>query len=242
MDIKIKIFRACYDGDKDLCEQLLNSGADINTKVSDWTLLHWAAKEGHKDVCALLMDRGIDVNAKNNSHGSTPLYWASYRGHYDVCVLLLDRGADMNAKGGWEGSTSLHDACYNGHKDVCKLLIDRGADVHARGKYDWTPRHYAHQKGYTDLCALLLFKMRQPLFELYIADVGSLLAEETISSSSSSTSSTSMAIEEASKLASIRKRDNIPRVEVDTERMGEFAYRFYNLPKHIMAKIIKNIA
>jgi hypothetical protein len=65
---------------------------------------------------------------------------------------------------------------------------------------------------------------------------GSLPSEETRSYS------TSMAIEEASKLASIRKRDNIPRVEVDTERMGEFAAGFYNLPKHIMAKIIKNIA
>jgi hypothetical protein len=51
-----------------------------------------------------------------------------------------------------------------------------------------------------------------------------------------------MAIKEAAKLASMSKPDDMPRIEVDTERMGEFAAGFYNLPKHIMAKIIKNIA
>jgi hypothetical protein len=88
------------------------------------------------------------------------------------------------------------------------------------------------------VCALLRFKMRQPLFELYVADAYSLCD----SVSSSTTSSTSMAIKEAAKLASMSKPDDIPRIEVDTEQMGEFAVGFYNLPKNIMAKIIKTIA
>jgi ankyrin repeat protein len=230
-----KLIYSAIGGEKKKCLKLINEGANVNANTGESTPLKYASSEGHKDVYKLLLDHGADVNAKFE-FGGTALQYATEKGHKDVCELLLDHGADVN-EGNIYGQTPLHVAAYNNYTDLCLLLIDRGADVHAvESNHGWTPLMGAFVFGNKDVCELLRFKMRQPLFELYMSGfTGSLPSEETRSYS------TSMAIEEASNLASIRKRNNISRVEVDTERMGEFAYRFYNLPNHIMVKIIKDI-
>jgi ankyrin repeat protein len=134
------------NGCVDVCELLLERGADVNAKDNGgWTPLHAAAasSEGlNKDVCKLLLDHGADINMKTNG-GETPLHRASYEGHLDMCVFLLDHGADVNVKDciidGRDGKTPLHMASENGHRDVCALLLDRGADLNAKDDDGNTP-------------------------------------------------------------------------------------------------------
>ena len=54
-------------GIKDVVEQLIAKGADVNAKNEDNnTALIVASINGHKDVVEQLIAKGADVNAKNN--------------------------------------------------------------------------------------------------------------------------------------------------------------------------------
>ena len=90
------LYWASGKGDKDLCELLIDRGADVNDKneYGD-TPLHEASYWGYKDVCALLIERGADVNAKNNS-GETPVHCATY---HDVCIIWSVRKASRTGCG-----------------------------------------------------------------------------------------------------------------------------------------------
>ena len=56
---------------------LIESGADPNKPdESDWTPLHYAARNGSQDVVKLLLDGGAEVNIAD-SEGRTPLHHAA---------------------------------------------------------------------------------------------------------------------------------------------------------------------
>jgi hypothetical protein len=134
---------AAENGYKEVCEVLIEYGADVDAKTKDtWTPLYYAARNGHREVCEILIRHGANVNAKSQ-YGWTPLYSAARGGHEEVCEFLLESGAHVNAesKKGW---TALHIAAHEGHKEACKILIDNGADVNAKDKGFKTPMDVAN--------------------------------------------------------------------------------------------------
>ena len=53
------LYTACFQGDAEKAQQLMNSGADVGFACSNgWTLLHAAAFNGHLDVAKIVAGAG----------------------------------------------------------------------------------------------------------------------------------------------------------------------------------------
>ncbi|QOJ78899.1 ankyrin repeat domain-containing protein [Infirmifilum lucidum] len=87
-----ELLEAAARGDYGKVKELLDRGADVNTRDKyGWTPLHYAADGGHLEVARLLLDRGADVNTRDND-GRTPLDLARAMGHKEVVELLESVG------------------------------------------------------------------------------------------------------------------------------------------------------
>jgi ankyrin repeat protein len=122
-----------------LCERLIQLGADVNDSASDWWLtpLSWAADAGSADAVFLLLCHGADVN-QDAVAGTTALHAAamggSSRGRRDpdayrrTAEILIDHGAFINRRaGGDRGQTPLDDAVANNNEHVAVVLRRHGA-------------------------------------------------------------------------------------------------------------------
>ena len=82
----------CF-GRKEMSEQLIGAGADVNAQsIIGVTALYISAVKGHKEIVELLIAKGANVNAKNDD-GETPLNWANWRSHAETADLLRKHGA-----------------------------------------------------------------------------------------------------------------------------------------------------
>jgi ankyrin repeat protein len=82
---------ASLRGLKELCEQLIAKGADVNKP--GWAPLHYAATNGHLTVINLLLENYAYIDAQS-PNGSTPLMMAAQYGTPAAVNLLLEAGAD----------------------------------------------------------------------------------------------------------------------------------------------------
>ena len=169
--------RAAEKGQEMVVKQLLDNGADVESKDNKYggrTPLLWAAEKGHKAVVNLLLKKGAQLESKTSS-GQTPLSSAAEKGHDAVVKLLLDEGADVQSKTS-SGRTPLLLAAEKGHEAVVKLLLDKGADVKSKTDSGRTPLLLAAEKGHETVVKLLLDNG---------ADVESMLEMHSVVSSSS---------------------------------------------------------
>jgi TonB family protein len=113
-------------GQVELVRQLLENGADPNTKDPNGnTLLMLVAGAGHVDLVRLLLAHGADIDAAAPV-GSTALMFAAFHGHAEAVRVLLDNGADVNATADL-GITAVRLAARNGHSEAIDVLVDYGA-------------------------------------------------------------------------------------------------------------------
>lgn len=149
------LVRAAGQGDIGTVRELLEKGADVNTRdpESGWTPLMSTAFSGNIDIVELLIKKGAHVNAQDK-FSWTPLMIASRSGHADIARVLLDAGADVNAKTN-TGYTSLMAASKQGYADIVKLLLAKGADVHARDQFGWRSITLAERNGHEDIVKML---------------------------------------------------------------------------------------
>lgn len=140
---------AASNGHKDVCQVLLDAGADVNaaSKKSDAALLG-AIDFRQSDVCKLLIARGANIHARCAAGKCPALLYAAAALMPDICQILIEKDADVNATNS-HGATALlkvintvqegyHRKEANQPEDlialgqiVCKILIDAGADVNA---------------------------------------------------------------------------------------------------------------
>jgi ankyrin repeat protein len=124
-----------------VCERLIQLGADVNDSASDWWLtpLAWAADAGSADAVEFLLKHGADVN-QDAVVGTTALHavamGGSSRGSRDpdayrrTAEILIAQGADVNRRAsGPRGQTPLDDAIANSNEHVAAVLRRHGAQL-----------------------------------------------------------------------------------------------------------------
>ena len=125
----------------ELCERLIQLGANVSDSRSDWWLtpLAWAADAGSAEAVELLLQRGAQVN-QDAIVGTTALHAAamggSTRGARDPAAyartaeILIAGGADVNRRArGARRQTPLDDALANHNDAVAAVLRKHGAQV-----------------------------------------------------------------------------------------------------------------
>jgi len=94
------LLAACWQGDIDTIELLLNQGVDVNTKLNGefGSMLAVVCLCQYWSVVRLLLARGADVNSKLGRRYGSTLVAACCGGDLDTVQLLLDHGAPVNMK------------------------------------------------------------------------------------------------------------------------------------------------
>jgi len=135
------LHRAAHCNAVELCERLIELGADVNDSATRWWLtpLAWAADAGSADAVELLLRRGADVN-QDAVVGTTALHAAAMGGssggkrdpqaYRRTAEILIANGADINRRAaGDRGQTPLDNALARENDAVAAVLRKYGAEV-----------------------------------------------------------------------------------------------------------------
>eukprot|EP00193_Tetraselmis_chui_P015331 CAMPEP_0177772650 /NCGR_PEP_ID=MMETSP0491_2-20121128/12372_1 /TAXON_ID=63592 /ORGANISM="Tetraselmis chuii, Strain PLY429" /LENGTH=617 /DNA_ID=CAMNT_0019290547 /DNA_START=202 /DNA_END=2055 /DNA_ORIENTATION=- len=137
---------AACNGHAEICEFLIEKGANAEALCNDTSPLWIAAANGHHSVVAALRWR---TKLEHRSiDGATPLWAAAENGHYDVVSSLLDGGANTEACS-MDQRTPLHIAAGNRHSAVVKRLLVAGANPRATSADGSTAAHVLMSKGFS---------------------------------------------------------------------------------------------
>lgn len=134
------------------------TAATINAKdLRGDAVLSCAAAKNHVEIVNACLALGAKVDTRGRDNW-TALHRASKKGHAEVCYQLVKGGASVNLAGTY-GFTALHLACLGNHNNVVLLLAETsGAKLNALNLYGNTPLHCAAERGFTDVCKLLVAK------------------------------------------------------------------------------------
>ena len=135
---------AVLNGHLELCQLLLECGADTNTRFEGNLILSESIDAGNVEIIKALIAKGAVINAPD-SNKQTALQKASMKGDKELVAYLLDHGADINHLDD-KNCTSTFLAAKFGFAEIVQLLIDRGADPQHPAHEGWTPLHacWAH--------------------------------------------------------------------------------------------------
>jgi ankyrin repeat protein len=135
------LHRAAHGNAVELCERLIELGAEVNTSATHWWLtpLAWAADAGSAEAVELLLKYGADVN-QDAVVGTTALHAVAMGGssggsrdpeaYRRTAEILIAHGADINRRAtGDRGQTPLDDALARKNDHVAAVLRKHGAQV-----------------------------------------------------------------------------------------------------------------
>ncbi len=117
---------ALQQGDNTALRQLLDQGADVDSKDALGTpLLMHAVLYADAEAVHMLLDHGADPNA-TNAAGATALIWAA--GDPAKAAMLIHAGANVNARSALGRTPLLVAASTDGAGTVATRLLAHGAD------------------------------------------------------------------------------------------------------------------
>ena len=144
---------ACANGDADIADLLIKSGAIIDRALGppgSLPPLHAAARRGHADICRLIINRGVTIDLPNAA-GNRPLHVAAFGRHQNVVKLLLELNCDVNALDS-SHQTALMMSAIQGDDRIVTLLLAHGADPNiATLKTLWTALHLAARENHANV-------------------------------------------------------------------------------------------
>ncbi|XP_009076591.1 PREDICTED: 2-5A-dependent ribonuclease, partial [Acanthisitta chloris] len=171
-DLTCELNAAVKNRKKELVLELLEQGADVNSKIEGgWTPLHTAVQSGQEDMVRLLLDKGACLYDRKDN-GGTALTEAGIAGNVNILELLLDRGLNINDHD-INGFTAFMEAAWYGREEALKFLYSRGANVNLR-RVTTEEKAKLHKGGATalmDACKERHFSSVKLLVEEMGADV-----------------------------------------------------------------------
>ncbi|NXA07061.1 RN5A ribonuclease, partial [Sapayoa aenigma] len=163
---------AVKNRNKELVLELLEKGADVNSKIqSGWTPLQSAVRTGKVELVQLLLDKGACPHARKDN-GGTAFTVAGIVGNVSILELLLDHGSDINDHD-INGFTAFMEAAWYGKEEALKFLYSKGANVNLR-RVTSEEKAKLHKGGATalmDACREGYFSVVKILVEEMGADV-----------------------------------------------------------------------
>jgi cytohesin len=130
-------------GHGDIVQKLVEKGANVNAKMSDWSspLFH-ALDNSRGDIAKFLIEHGASIDVADRS-GYTPFVVAVLGGDFGIAELLLQRGANVNARvEPWHMTALMHVAGQKSLKAV-EFLIAAGANLNLRDDRRQNALHHA---------------------------------------------------------------------------------------------------
>jgi serine/threonine-protein phosphatase 6 regulatory ankyrin repeat subunit A/serine/threonine-protein phosphatase 6 regulatory ankyrin repeat subunit B len=135
------LHRAAHCNAVEVCERLIELGADVNDSATQWwrTPLAWAADAGSAAAVEVLLEHGADVN-QDAVVGTTALHAVAMGGssggsrdpaaYQATAEILIGHGADINRRAtGDRGQTPLDDAIARKNEVVAAVLRKHGAQA-----------------------------------------------------------------------------------------------------------------
>ncbi|MDG2054344.1 MAG: ankyrin repeat domain-containing protein [Phycisphaerales bacterium] len=143
-------------GDVDRLKELIDGGADVNTRgKSGVTLLGQASQNGNIEMVEFLIDSGAELETADQV-GRTPLMTASQAKDAAVTRALLEAGADVRARDPFVGNALSWHAAF-GSADSVQELVDFGSDVEVvSDQTGFTPLVWASGFGDSEAVTILI--------------------------------------------------------------------------------------
>ena len=111
---------ACYRGNKEVAEFLIDHVKDVNYKSNEGTALAGLSIQYNKDLVEHLLKKNADPNIADAT-GTTPLLWAVKSGNRELVEILLKYKADKTKKDSM-GMTPFEYALKTDNKEIINLL------------------------------------------------------------------------------------------------------------------------
>ena len=120
---------ACWNGNRDIAELLLDHGADIEARSFIYaTPLIWACWNGHLSITKLLLDRGCAVNSLDINI-DTALHCACLWGYTECVKELLAHEADTSS------TECVHDLPYGADTTILNRKRQTPLDIAKEKKH-----------------------------------------------------------------------------------------------------------
>lgn len=150
------IVQAARDGNIELVQKLLLSGADIHAShtITKRNALVEATLRSHHKVVDLLIEEGCSLECADID-GNTALHYACEKGQLAIAKSLITGAAPINASGS-EGQSALHLAMWAPYQNIVMLLVQHKANINARDAAFRTPLHIGACQGNVAMCSYLL--------------------------------------------------------------------------------------
>ena len=111
---------ACYYGNNEVAEFLINKVSNINAKSSYGTPLMAAVVKNNEKLVDLLLKKNVELNA-TDTNGTTALHYAVIFGYTNIVILLTNSKCNTNLKDN-RGKTANDYAKITGNKQIIQLL------------------------------------------------------------------------------------------------------------------------
>ena len=111
---------ACYYGNQEVVEFLIDKVEDINGTSNYGTPLMAAVVKGDLNIIELLLEKNADTNIAD-VNGTTALHYATLFKQPSIVKLLVKAGAKPDIKDG-RGQSAMDYAVLNNNEQILKLL------------------------------------------------------------------------------------------------------------------------